>query len=112
MAIETQTLIRALRSASVDAHRCLGCDFENHCSIHGCQLMQQAADRLAQMDMIAAQKRSMRMDRQAAFRLGQMDMRESVVAMLRDAANELPDDSIVGAALFAAGTLVAEMEVP
>lgn len=79
--MDLQKLCGALRRGSVDAHRCLGCGYEHNCSIHGCQIMKQAADMLEDMQKQVVQANARN---QAIFRLGQMDMKESVIAMLRD----------------------------
>ena len=42
-------LIKALRRGAVDKHRCLGCQFEDNCSIHGCRLMKNAAEKLEEL---------------------------------------------------------------
>ena len=43
-------LITALRRIAVqDQHRCLGCGYEHSCSIHGCQIIRAAADRLKEL---------------------------------------------------------------
>lgn len=106
--MDLHKLCGALRRGSVDAHQCLGCGYEHNCSIHGCQIMKQAADQLEDM-----QKQVVRVaaEKQACFRLGQLDMRESIAAMLRNTAAVLPDNSVVGATLLAAANLVKDMEV-
>lgn len=106
--MDLQKLCGALRRGSVDAHRCLGCGYEHNCSVHGCQIMKQAANMLEDLQKKAALSSA---EKQAFFRLGQMDMKESVMAMLRDAADVLPADSVVGAALLAAADLVKDLEV-
>lgn len=106
--MDLQKLCGALRRGSVDAHRCLGCGYEHNCSIHGCQIMKEAANQLEDLHKQVVQAKAMN---QSIFRLGQMDMKESVIKMLRDAADVLPADSIVGAALLAAADLVKDMEV-
>lgn len=50
-----------------------------------------------------------RADRQACFRLGQLDMRESAVAMLRQAADQLK--GLSRAMLIAAADMVEKMQV-
>lgn len=50
-----------------------------------------------------------RADRQACFRLGQLDMRESAVAMLRQAADQL--EGLSRAMLIAAADMVEKMQV-
>ena len=77
-------LIKALHRGAVDEHRCLGCEFEDNCGIHGCQVMKKAADLLErQWDQTVLTVA----EQQAIFRLGQMDMQQSAVQMLRDLAN-------------------------
>lgn len=49
-------------------------------------------------------------EKQAIFRLGQMDMRDSMAAMLRDAANR--SRGMVRSDFMAAADLVAEREIP
>lgn len=81
-------LIKALHRGAVDEHRCLGCEFEDDCSIHGCQVMKRAAVRLEQLQAILSDPDAVASaERQAIFRLGQMDMRQSAVQMLRDTAD-------------------------
>lgn len=107
--MDLNKLCGALRRGSVDAHRCLGCEYEHNCSIHGCQIMKQAAEQLENLQKRVAMASA---EKQAFFRLGQMEMKKSVVAMLRDAAAELPTGSTVGLALLAAVDLVNGLEVP
>lgn len=106
--MDIQKLCGALRLGSVDAHLCLGCAYEHGCSIHGCQIMKQAAEKLEDMQkqVVRANARN-----QAIFRLGQLDMKESVIVMLRDAANTLPPVSVIRATLLEAAELVKDMEV-
>ena len=81
-------LIKALHRGAVDKHRCLGCEFENNCGIHGCQVMKKAAAELERLRTILADPNAMTSaERQSIFRLGQMDMQQSAVQMLRDLAN-------------------------
>jgi len=87
-------LIKALHRGAVDEHRCLGCEFEDDCSIHGCQVMNKAAAELERIQAIAVDPGPVsRAEKQALFRLGQMDMQQSVVLMLRKRA-----DGILGLA--------------
>lgn len=45
--METVELIKQLkRIAVMDKLRCMGCGYEHNCSIHGCQIIKEAADRL------------------------------------------------------------------
>ena len=82
-------LIKALYRGAVDEHRCLGCEFEDGCSIHGCQVMKKAAAKLEQLQRILEDPNTAASaERQAIFRLGQMDMQRSVVQMLRDLADQ------------------------
>lgn len=81
-------LIKALHRGAVDEHRCLGCELEDNCSIHGCQVMKKAAAKLEQLQKILEDPNTVASaERQAIFRLGQMDMRQSAVQMLRDLAD-------------------------
>ena len=48
-------------------------------------------------------------EKQAIFRLGQMDMRDSVVAMLREAANR--SSGMIKADYMAAADMIAEMKL-
>lgn len=81
-------LIKALHRGAVDEHRCLGCEFEDNCSIHGCQVMKKAAAKLEQLQNILEDPNTVASaERQAIFRLGQMDMKQSAVQMLREMAD-------------------------
>lgn len=99
-------LIKALHRGAVDKHRCLGCEFEENCGIHGCQVMKRAADLLERQwgkNILTV------VEQQAIFRLGQMDMQQSAVQMLRDLA-----DSTTGMArtnLRAAAECVEKLHV-
>lgn len=75
----TREIVKALRAAAPDNHRCLGCEYENKCSIHGCRLMKLAADRLEQLAAGGSSS-----EQQAIFRLGQMHMKELVLAKLAE----------------------------
>lgn len=104
--MDLQKLCGALRRGSVDAHRCLGCTYENDCSIHGCQIMKQAADQLEDLQKRAALSSA---EKQAVFRLGQLDMQQSIAAMLTAAADNTR--GVVRASLKAAVDLInGEME--
>ena len=50
-------LLRALRNAAIDRHRCFGCGYEQDCGIHGCRIVNAAAERieelLAERDQLA-----------------------------------------------------------
>lgn len=99
-------LIKALHRGAVDKHRCLGCEFENNCGIHGCQVMKKAADLLERQRDQAVLTVA---EQQAIFRLGQMDMQQSAVQMLRHLA-----DSTTGLArtnLRAAAECVEKLHV-
>ena len=103
-------LIKALHRGAVDEHRCLGCEFEADCSIHGCQVMKKAAVRLEQLQRILEDlNTAASAERQAIFRLGQMDMRQSAVQMLRDTADATvyPSRSV----LLIASDMVAGLHV-
>lgn len=51
-----QELIAALRRIAVqDRHRCLGCGYEHNCSLHGCQIIKAAAERLT--DLLSKENR-------------------------------------------------------
>lgn len=103
-------LIRALRNAAVDKMSCLGCKYDDKCSISGCKLLRTAADTLEEFfaenaRMRANQKGAVR----AAFILGQMDMRESAAKMLRDSAAGMC--GISRATLDTAAEMVEDLEV-
>lgn len=53
-------LINALRRLKVETGSlaCLGCEHEHNCGVHGCAIMREAADRIANMDthILALQK--------------------------------------------------------
>lgn len=103
-------LIKALHRGAVDEHRCLGCEFEDDCSIHGCRVMKKAAAKLEQLQAILADPNAVASaERQAIFRLGQMDMKQSAVQMLRDTANATvyPSRSV----LLVASDMVAGLHV-
>lgn len=100
-------LIKALHRGAVDEHRCLGCEFEDNCGIHGCQVMKKAADLLEKQRGQAILTVA---EQQAIFRLGQMDMQQSVVQMLMDLSAE-SQTITVGATYLAAAERVAELSV-
>jgi hypothetical protein len=102
------SLTKALRAAAPDNHRCLGCEYENKCSIHGCQLMKLAAATIEDLNRQVVTGGTTAQN-QAIFRLGQMDMKESSVAMLQDAAEFT--SGITRAALLASADLIKGMEV-
>lgn len=106
---DTTKLIKALRAAAPDGHRCLGCEYANGCSIHGCQMMKLAADHL---DLMRQQLTTggTTAQNQAIFRLGQMDMKESVIAMLQKPAEFT--SGVTRAALLSAVDLIKDLEVP
>lgn len=51
--MKTQEIIKALRRLKVNtgafALNCLGCGYEHNCSIHGCNILKTAADRLEEL---------------------------------------------------------------
>ena len=55
-----QELVNALRRLKVETGSltCLGCEHEHNCGVHGCAIMREAADRIANMDthILALQK--------------------------------------------------------
>lgn len=102
-------LIKALRAAAPDNHRCLGCEYENKCSIHGCQLMKLAAATIEDLNRQVITGGTTAQT-QAIFRLGQMDMKKNSVAMLQEAAEFT--SGIAGAALSAMADLIKNQEVP
>lgn len=104
--MDLHKLCGALRRGSVDAHRCLGCGYEHNCSIHGCQIMKQAADLLEDMQKQVVQASA---EKQACFRLGQLDMRESIVTMLQHAADGT--SGLTRAALRIAVDMIKGVEV-
>lgn len=99
-------LIKALHRGAVDEHRCLGCEFEANCGIHGCQVMKKEADLLEKQRGQAILTVA---EQQAIFRLGQMDMQQSVVRMLRDTADVTVHPART--CLLAASDMVAELHV-
>lgn len=103
------SLTKALRGAAADNHRCLGCEYENKCSIHGCQLMKLAAATIEDLNRQVITGGTTAQN-QAIFRLGQMDMKESIVAMLQEPAEFT--SGITRAALLAAVDLIKDLEVP
>ena len=105
--MDLQKLCGALRRGSVDAHRCLGCGYEHNCSIHGCQIMRQAADQLEDLQEQVALAHA---EKRAVFRLGQMDMQTSVVAALLAVADVTR--GVIRSTLIEAAELVRKMEVP
>lgn len=102
-------LIKALRAAAPDNHRCLGCEYENKCSIHGCQLMKLAAATIEDLNRQVITGGTTAQT-QAIFRLGQMDMKESIVAILQGTAKIT--FGITSAALSAVADLIKDQEVP
>lgn len=106
---ETQKLIRALRHRAIDPS-CLVCDYEDHCSIHGCQIINKAADLLNELQpRNAGLEQGVRSEHQAYFRLGQIDMRESIASMLRKKADST--FGMTAAALQIAADMVDGVEV-
>lgn len=49
--MKTQEIIKALRRIAVNTGtlNCLGCGYEHNCSIHGCNILKTAADRLEEL---------------------------------------------------------------
>ena len=42
-----EELLRALRRIAVpDEHRCFGCGYEHNCGLHGCAIINAAAERI------------------------------------------------------------------
>ena len=103
------SLIKALRGAATDNHRCLGCEYENKCSIHGCQLMKLAAATIEDLNRQVVTGGTTAQN-QAILRLGQMDMKESIVAILQGTAKFT--SGIAAAALSAVADLIKDQEVP
>lgn len=103
------SLTKALRAAAPDNHRCLGCEYENKCSIHGCQLMKLAAATIEDLNRQVITGGTTAQN-QAIFRLGQMDMKESIVAILQGTAKFT--SGIAGDALSAMADLIKNQEVP
>lgn len=52
--IDAKALVALLRRGAPDNHRCFGCGYENHCGVHGCRIMREAADRIEEMVRCAA----------------------------------------------------------
>lgn len=102
-------LIKTLRAAAADNHRCLGCEYENKCSIHGCQLMKLAAATIEDLNRQAVTGGTTAQN-QAIFRLGQMDMKESIVSILQGTAKFT--SGIAAVALSAVADLIKDQEVP
>ena len=42
-------LLQALRNAAIDNHRCFGCGYEQGCGIHGCRIINTAAERIEEL---------------------------------------------------------------
>ena len=103
------SLTKALRGAAADNHRCLGCEYENKCSIHGCQLMKLAATAIEDLNRQVVTGGTTAQN-QAIFRFGQMDMKESIVAMLQEPAEFT--SGITRGTLLAAVDLIKDLEVP
>ena len=49
--MKTQEIIKNLKKMSVNTGTlsCLGCGYEHNCSIHGCNILKTAADRLEEL---------------------------------------------------------------
>ena len=102
------SLTKALRGAAADNHRCLGCEYENKCSIHGCQLMKLAAAAIEDLNRQVVTGGTTAQN-QAIFRLGQMDMKESIADMLIKPATFTT--GITRDAFAAAVAMIQDMEV-
>ena len=95
--MELVELTKALRRGAVDNHRCLGCGYEHDCSIHGCRIMKDAADKLEQLqNELVAQKTAASAEKQACFRLGQKDMQENLISAIRFASASFTNPIILG----------------
>lgn len=103
------SLTKALRAAAPDNHRCLGCEYENKCSIHGCQLMKLAAATIEDLNRQVVTGGTTAQN-QAIFRLGQMDMKESILDLLQKPAGFTT--GITRTAFLNAVALVKNLEVP
>lgn len=53
--MKTDDIIRELKRISIDNHRCFGCGREHSCNTRGCAIMRAAADRLGELEQLAAQ---------------------------------------------------------
>jgi hypothetical protein len=104
------SLTKALRGAAADNHRCLGCEYENKCSIHGCQLMKLAAATIEDLNRQVVTGGTTAQN-QAIFRLGQMDMRASVASKFRTQAADFLSDCMYRRMLLVTADLIEEMEV-
>lgn len=110
--MELVELTKALRRGAVDNHRCLGCGYEHDCSIHGCRIMKDAADKLEQLqNELVEQKTAASAEKQACFRLGQKDMQENLISVIQRASASFSNPIILGWFKKAAD-LVRGMEVP
>lgn len=52
MAMSDKELIRSLQRLAVvedPAYRCIGCGHEHNCSIHGCKILKEAAERIGEL---------------------------------------------------------------
>ena len=85
----TEALLKALARLRVETGSlaCLGCGYEHNCSVHGCQLLREAA---AQLEHFTAENRALR----NALPLGpvkhsQKQTLDACVAYLREMAKEL-----------------------
>ena len=115
--MDLKKLIRHLNDAAVNQLCCLGCDYEDNCSIHGCQVMKTAVGVIQVLEQGLRHERSMsgkthKAEQQAIFRLGQKDMQASVMDMLLDTAAKMPANGMVGPTLRIAADMVKNMEVP
>lgn len=57
--IGLRDLILCLRRSASDNLRCLGCGYEHACSIHGCRVMKEAANRLEELQNVVLRIRRM-----------------------------------------------------
>lgn len=64
--IELKDLISALRRGAADNLRCLGCVYEHGCSVHGCQIMKEAAGRLEKLQNAVLRVQRMRANAKGA----------------------------------------------
>ena len=49
--MKTQEIIKALRRMAVNTGtlNCLGCGYEHSCSVHGCRVLREVADKLKEL---------------------------------------------------------------
>lgn len=85
----TEALLKALARLRVETGSlaCLGCGYEHNCSVHGCQLLREAA---AQLEHFTAENRALRNALPSGpVKHSQKQTLDACVAYLREIAKEL-----------------------